>query len=118
MPSPHEDTPHLDVRQVCERLQARADMLDGIGLKDELSSRAAWLLGVMSRRLHAATKKQIDEGTEPVAASMWRQEAMRAGIQSAIHARTPEAFAEESEETRQKWLVLARSALFALREGE
>ena len=53
--------------------------------------------------------------TQRVAAAMWKAEATDSGTpQSVIDARTPEAFAEQSEQVRKRWAKFARAALPAV----
>lgn len=53
-----------------------------------------------------------------VAAAMWRAEAIDAGTPpSVIAARSPEAFAEQSDYTRARWEKFARAALAAASPG-
>lgn len=55
------------------------------------------------------------ERVEKVAAAMWRAEAMDAGTpESVVRNRTPEAFAEQAEETRARWHKFARAAIAAM----
>jgi hypothetical protein len=57
------------------------------------------------------------ERVEKVAAAMWRAEAMDAGTpESVVRNRTPEAFAEQAEETRARWHKFARAAIAAMRK--
>jgi hypothetical protein len=63
----------------------------------------------------ALTPEQIAAGdvVERVAFAMWRAEAAR-GAPNVAKNRTPETFADEHYETREKWLGLARAALSAM----
>lgn len=51
---------------------------------------------------------------EQVAFSMWKAEADRAAPNVGKH-RTPQGFAEASDQDRTKWLMLADAAIFALK---
>jgi len=53
---------------------------------------------------------------ERVAHRMWREDAVRAAP-TVTKLRTPKAFAEETDELRERWMGLARAALAAMREG-
>lgn len=53
-----------------------------------------------------------------IAAAMWREEAMRSGTNGIAARRTVDAFEQESDETRAKWLGLARVALAAIEEEQ
>lgn len=56
----------------------------------------------------AEAEKVVDR----VAARLWLAEVQDAGVpQSAIDARTPDAFQEESESTKARWRKFARAAL-------
>ncbi|MGN7869348.1 hypothetical protein [Paracoccus sp. 22332] len=48
---------------------------------------------------------------ERIAHAMWRNQAERAGTPGIVRGRTPEAFAEASDETRREWLGYADAAL-------
>jgi len=51
---------------------------------------------------------------ERVAAAMWRSEATRAAPRSVAARRTPEAFRNETDKVRRKWLELAAVAIETL----
>ena len=55
---------------------------------------------------------------ELVAASLWREDAVRCSAPSVAERRTYEAFQGESTETQDKWLGYARAALSALSSKE
>ena len=54
---------------------------------------------------------------ERVAWRLWRADSEDAGVPASVtNGRTQEAFAEQSEDTRRRWLKFARAAIEAMRE--
>lgn len=60
----------------------------------------------------AAVSAPVAVRMEEIAAALWKAEATDSGTpQSVIDARTPEAFAEQSEQVRKRWAKFARAAM-------
>lgn len=56
-----------------------------------------------------------DDQVERMAAAMWKAEAVDSGApQSVARGRTPQAFADQAEETRARWHKLARAGFAAM----
>ncbi len=73
------------------------------------------IMEAIRERAALAPAQPAPQGVGAVAAALWKAEATDAGVpQSVVDRRTPEAFAEQSEATRDKWQKLARAALAAL----
>lgn len=69
--------------------------------------------------LEAQVSTPVTVSEEHIAARLWRAQAIGTGTpQSLVDARTPEAFKDQSEETRKTWLKFARTAIRAIQEND
>lgn len=64
-------------------------------------------------RIYRGRSARASDDIEVVAIALWREEAVRAAP-NIVKMRTPEAFADESDDTRMRWRRSASAALRAL----